>query len=65
MDNIKLPLKKGSLNDIEAAAPASSQDDAMDVDQPSQVCVKYMLPYITWRKYAKRNSGFRFRFRMF
>lgn len=39
MDDIKLPLKKGSLNDIEAAAPASSQDEAMEIDEPSQVGV--------------------------
>ena len=36
MEDIKLPLKKGSLNDIEASQAASSQD-AMEVDDSSQV----------------------------
>ena len=37
MEDIKLPLKKGSLNDIEASQTSNSQD-AMEVDDQSQVC---------------------------
>ncbi|XP_066920208.1 structural maintenance of chromosomes protein 1A-like [Clytia hemisphaerica] len=35
MEDIKLPLKRGSLNDIEASQAASSQDD-MEIDDSSQ-----------------------------
>lgn len=35
MEDIKLPLKKGSLNDIEASQPSNSQD-SMEVDDQSQ-----------------------------
>lgn len=43
MDDIKLPLKKGTLSDIEAAAPTSSQDDAMEVDEPTPVILMLTL----------------------
>ena len=39
MDDIKLPLKKGSMNDIEATPSTSNSqgDDDMEVDGSSQV----------------------------
>ena len=36
MEDIKLPLKRGSLNDIEASQASGSQDD-MEIDDSSQV----------------------------
>jgi len=36
MEDIKLPLKRGTLNDLEASQPTNSQD-GMEVDSSSQV----------------------------
>lgn len=44
MEDIDLPLKRGSLNDIEKSQESSSRDvdessqDAMEIDNASQVC---------------------------
>lgn len=46
MDDIKIPLKKGSLNNIDASTATSNQaDEEMEVDGSSQVCnvPSYML----------------------